>query len=190
MAMPAPLLIALAGPNGAGKSTFFESQLRVLGLPFLNADIVSRETGMDAYLAAETIASIRDQMIRRKESFVMETVFSDPVGEKVRILEGAVNEGYDVILIFIGITGPELSARRVNARVSAGGHDVPAEKLEPRYKRSLANLERAVACLPRVMIYDNSSFKNPFRMIAEYRSGSLLRKVEEPVPEWVRELPG
>ena len=184
--MAAPLLILLAGPNGAGKSTFYESHLKGLGLPFLNADVLARDTGLDAYSAADTVAAIRDQLIRRGEGFVTETVFSDPVGEKVRVLEGAVKSGYDVTLIYIGISGPDLSYRRVRARVEAGGHDVPEEKLAERYERSLANLERAIVRLPRVLVYDNSSFACPFRLLAEFRSGKATLQGTGPVAEWAK----
>lgn len=186
--MSAPLLIALAGPNGAGKSTFHETQLKRLGLPFLNADILAREIDLDGYAAAGTIAAIRDHLIRRGESFVMETVFSDPVGEKVAVLGRAADAGFDVTLIFVGIAGPDLSARRVSARVRSGGHDVPVHKLAARYERSLANLERAIRRLPRVVIYDNSSFDNPYRLLAEFKSGSLIRRDTGPMPDWAKRI--
>jgi len=184
--MSAPLLILLAGPNGAGKSTFYESHLRALGLPFLNADILAREAGIDAYLAADTIAAIRDQRISRGESFITETVLSDPFGEKVRVLREAVGSGFDVTLIYIGLQDADLSRRRVEARAAAGGHDVPVEKLAARYARSLDNLERAIEQLPRVRLYDNSSFKNPHRFLGEFDSGGVVRKSEGVLPKWAR----
>jgi predicted ABC-type ATPase len=186
--MGAPLLILLAGPNGAGKSTFYEGYFKSLGLPFLNADVLAREIGIDAYAAAKTVAAIRDQMIRRGEGFIAETVFSDPVGEKIRVLEDAAKSGYDVTLIFIGIASPDLSRRRVRARVEAGGHDVPTEKLEARYERSFANLQKAVLRLPRVLIYDNSSFEAPFRFLGEFRSGEMTRGGSVETPEWAKTL--
>lgn len=176
----------LAGPNGAGKSTFYEVYLRALELPFLNADNVARESEMDAYTAADTIAAIRDQMIRRGEGFVTETVLSDPVGEKVQVLADAAEAGFDVTLIYIGLTDADLSRRRVRARVAAGGHDVPVEKLTARYHRSLDNLERAIAQLPRVRIYDNSSFHSPYRLLAEFRDRKIIWKTTLPIPKWAR----
>ena len=176
----------LAGPNGAGKSTFYESHLKALGLPFLNADILAREAKIDAYTAADTIAAIRDQRISSGESFVTETVLSDPFGEKVRVLREAAEQGFDVTLIYIGLEDPDLSRRRVKARAAAGGHDVPVEKLAARYARSLENLERAIKQLPRVRLYDNSSFQTPHRFLGEFQSGSLTQKGGGVLPEWVR----
>ncbi len=79
-----PLMIVLAGPNGAGKSTFFTAFLKDLSLPFLNADILARKTGIDAYAAAREITAVRELFVRLKRSFVLETVLSDPLGDKVR----------------------------------------------------------------------------------------------------------
>lgn len=184
--MTAPLLIMLSGPNDAGKSTFYESHLKALGLPFLNADNLARETGMNAYDAAATIATVRDQLIKNCESFVTETVFSDPVRERVQVLADAVGLGFDVTLIYIGIESSDLSRLRVGARVAAGGHDVPVEKLEGRYRRSLENLHRAVQQLPRVRVYDNSSFDSPHRFLGEFRHGKIVKQPANvvPIPEW------
>ena len=93
----------LAGPNGAGKSTFYEAYLSGLGLPFLNANVLAKVTGMDAYEAAERISDARRIMIGRGKGFITETVFSDPVGAKVNLLAEAVEAGFDVQLIYIGI---------------------------------------------------------------------------------------
>lgn len=49
---------------------------------------------------------MRRSMIEKTRSFVTETVFSDPVGAKVRQLEEAVSGGFDVQLIFIGFESP------------------------------------------------------------------------------------
>lgn len=174
----------LAGPNGAGKTTFFEAHLRSLGLPFLNADVLARDTGLDAYRAAETIASIRDGFIARGDGFITETVLSDPFGEKVGVLADAAEAGFDVTLLYIGLADSDLSRERVRTRASAGGHDVPAEKLAARYQRSLDNLERAIARLPRVLVYDNSSFATPHRFLAEFRSGNPIRRGKGDVPAW------
>lgn len=179
-----PRLILLAGPNGAGKSTFYEAHLSHLSLPFLNADVLARHVHIDSYSAAKQVASLRDYYIKERCSFITETVFSDPVGEKVRILGTAVEEGFTVDLIYIGIDSPLQSKDRVATRVSAGGHDVPEEKLEGRYFRSLENLKRAIDTLPRVLVYDNSSSEAPHRFVAEFRDGTMFRQADEKPPHW------
>ncbi len=139
-----PTLVMLAGSNGAGKSTFYETYLSHLDLPFLNADILAKELNVDSYEAARRVAALRDFHIQQQKGFITETVLSDPVGEKVQFLKQAAAAGFDVTLVFIGIDSVDLSKKRVKTRVSAGGHDVPVDKLETRYARTLQNLEQFV----------------------------------------------
>jgi predicted ABC-type ATPase len=182
-----PVVIALAGPNGAGKSTFFEAFLRGVGLRFVNPDIIARELQIGAYEAARIADEIRYLLIDRRESFVFETVLSDPGGEKVRFLQDAATQGYTVLLCFIGLDSAESSEQRVAMRVSQGGHDVPTDKLLVRFRRSLANLARAIRDLPCVYVYDNSDLADPFRLLARFRGGKL-EQTAGPVPAWFRNL--
>ena len=123
---------------------------------------------------------------RQRESFVFETVFSDPAGRKLALLTDAVAAGYNVVICFIGISGPEISEERVAMRVSQGGHDVPPEKLILRFPRTVANLKAAIQALPVVLIFDNDDLAAPFR-VAECRNGKAAF-VADPVPEWLRAM--
>jgi predicted ABC-type ATPase len=182
-----PIVVALAGPNGAGKTTFYYAQLEPAGLRFVNADLLARELNIDPYEAAALAASIREELIRQRESFVFETVFSDPVGDKLSFLTDAAAAGYTVLLCFIGTSGPEVSEERVAMRVSQGGHDVPYEKLVSRYPRILANLREALRRLPRVWIFDNDDLRRPFRLVAICENGKLT-ELHKPAPTWLRRL--
>jgi len=182
-----PILVAIAGPNGAGKSSFFEAHLATSGLDFLNADVLAETLAIDAYAASSLADELRRQRIERRESFIFETVFSDPVGDKVEFLKSAERVGYFVFLIFIGINDPDLSSDRVAMRVSQGGHDVPAQKLAERYPRVMKNLKRALAELSNVWIYDHSDLDVGYRLVATIENGQKI-KLHEPVPEWLRVL--
>ena len=182
-----PVIVAIAGSNGAGKTTFFHAHLREAGLRFVNADDIARELDVSAYEAAEIADALRHELVRQRESFVFETVFSDPAGEKLAFLTDAAATGYNVVLCFIGISGPETSEERVAMRVSQGGHDVPPEKLLTRFPRTVANLKAAIQTLPVVLIFDNDDLAAPFRKVAEYRNGRAVF-VADPVPEWLRAM--
>jgi len=169
-----PIVVAIAGSNGAGKSTFYHAHLADAGLRFVNADELAAALDLGAYEAADIAAAIRRQLLEQGEGFVFETVFSDPHGAKVAELEAAVRNGAQVVLIFIRIDSPETSRQRVSMRVMQGGHDVPDEKLEARFARTLANLERAVRALPLVLVFENSDLARPYRLEAVYRDGERI----------------
>jgi predicted ABC-type ATPase len=179
-----PIIVAIAGPNGAGKSTFYEAHLQPAGLRFVNADELARELGVDAYQAAEVAGQLRRALVEQGESFVFETVFSDPVGDKLEFLKDAEKKGYTVVLCFIGLNGPGLSEERVAMRVLQGGHDVPTEKLRTRYPRTMENLAKAIKELAHVIVFDNSDLRRPFRKVAAYELGRMVEK-QVPLPRWL-----
>lgn len=182
-----PIVVAIAGANGAGKSTFFEAHLQSSGLRFLNADAVAKELAVDAYEAARMMAALRTELVNQRESFIFETVFSDPVGDKLSFLKRAAQSGYAVVLCFVGIADADTSEERVSMRVSQGGHDVPTEKLIERFPRTLANLAAALRELPCVLVFDNDDLKTPFRQVAAYTSGQAVQ-LNEPIPAWFKRL--
>lgn len=179
-----PIVVAVAGPNGAGKSTFFAAHLQPAGLRFVNADEIGRELGVGAYEAAEAAGHIRLALLEQRESFVFETVFSDPAGEKLGFLLQAEKRGYAVILCFVGLDGPGQSEERVAMRVLQGGHDVPTEKLRDRFPRTMGNLRRAIEELPRVLVFDNGDLARPFRHVASFERGKLV-EMHPPLPRWL-----
>lgn len=169
-----PIVIAIAGSNGAGKSTFFNTYLSDGGLRFVNADVIAGELDIPAYDAAEVAAAIRSSLVNQRESFVFETVLSDPVGDKVDALAGYADLGYTVVLFFIRIAEVSQSIGRVALRVARGGHDIPDEKLRSRFERTKANLERAIDRLPHVVIYDNSDLRQPYQLAEVYEDGKRV----------------
>lgn len=188
-----PLLTVLAGPNGAGKSTFHQHFLARRGLPFVNADVIARELsptdpGPFAAVAAELAGRERWGRLERGESFIFETVFSDPAGEKVEFLKAAQARGYVVNLVFIGLENSALSFGRVKLRVATGGHSVPEDRVHQRFPRILVNLARAVAFVDRAYLFDNSEIGSPYRFVALFIRGELARSSSS-LPRWARSLP-
>jgi len=172
----------LAGPNGAGKTTFYE---RVIapgrpGLPFVNADRIARdrfpgEEVARAYEAAEIAARARDALIAARIDFCAETVFSH--ASKVDLVTDAVVAGYDVVLHVLMI--PEaLCAPRVAARIAAGGHAVPVDKLAARYARLWPLVAAALPHCHRAGFYDNARDDGPVE-VAAFRHG-----IADYAPRW------
>jgi predicted ABC-type ATPase len=182
-----PIVVALAGPNGAGKSTFFDAYLARTGLYFVNADVLALSLTMNPYSAANLVDTLRRQLVEHRKSFIFETVFSDPVGNKLDFLKDTESAGYTVVLVFIGIAGPEISDDRVAMRVSQGGHDVPRKKLVERFPRIMNNLKRAMAELSNVWVYDHSELDQGYRLVAMRENGQEI-KLHKPIPDWLHTL--
>ena len=144
-----PVLLVIAGPNGAGKTTFYETSLeRQLRIPFVNADRIAKslpkgDSARPDEVAFRAAKLMREQLVSSRVSFCMETVFSDPVGDKLSFFRESQAAGYVVSMIFIGLASAELSSRRVEQRVADGGHDVPANRILERFPRVMANLASA-----------------------------------------------
>ena len=192
-----PSLVFVAGPNGSGKSTFFAEYLAPLGLPYVNADEIARwlrasdpeasTTDLDrrAFREAERL---RAALLEAGVSFATETVFSDPVGAKLRFLRSARRRGFATFLVFICLESAALSIARVHQRTQQGGHDIPDATLRARYPRTLANLRAAIPLVDEAFLFDNSSFETPYRIVAVYRDGALVSR-HPPLPGWTRGLP-
>ena len=182
-----PVIVALAGPNGAGKTTFYHAHLQAAGLRFVNADVLAKELDLATYEAVRVADALRRELVNQRESFVFETVFSDPIGDKLKFLLEAAEAGYTVVLCFIGISGPETSEQRVAMRVTQGGHNVPTGKLVERFPRTMNNLRAAIQKLPNIWFFDNDDLRRPFRLCAVLECGTTVR-LHQPIPRWLRPL--
>jgi predicted ABC-type ATPase len=174
-----PVVVMLAGSNGAGKTTFYRRYLPGTGLPFVNADEIARAIDprlpeTNSYQAMQLADVLRADLIQHRLSFCMETVLSDTHGAKLGFLEQARKVGYCIVVIFIRIASPDLSAARVSQRVLQGGHDVPASKLRERFPRTQSNAAKAMAIAHLGIVLDNSSARAPYAWRETWRNGRLI----------------
>lgn len=174
----------VVGPNGAGKSTFVELTLGplLIGSQFVNADEIAKKRWPEdplshAYDAAAIAAATRDRLIELGRSFIAETVFSHP--SKLQLIDRAQAAGYTVVVHALLIP-EDLAVRRVRARVQAGGHDVPEEKIRQRYQRLWGLVAAAMARSEIATGYDNSRREGP-RIVAQLSGGQLLGAPDWPV---------
>ncbi len=167
----------VVGSNGAGKSTFVRYTLapRLPGSVFVNADVIAarRWPGAESahgYEAAEIAARTRSSLIVARRPFIAETVFSHP--SKVELIEDAVAAGYYVALHVIMV--PEhLAIARVRARVKAGGHDVPVDKISGRYQRLWELVARAGDMVHTATLWDNAGRTGP-EIVALFEHGIVV----------------
>ena len=137
----------VVGPNGAGKSTFIALVLlpEVPDSILVNADEIAaarwpEDQAAHAYDAAAIADETRTRLLLEGQSFIAETVFSHP--SKLQLIDDARQRGYRVVLQVVMVP-EDVSVVRVAARVAAGGHDVPQEKVRQRWRRLWANVASA-----------------------------------------------
>jgi predicted ABC-type ATPase len=185
--MADPVLHLIAGPNGAGKSTLFDLVIGpVTGLEFVNADVIAArqwpgDESAHAYDASRLAADRREELLAARTSFVTETVFSHE--SKVDLVRSAAGAGY-LVTLHIVLVPEELAVARVASRVENDGHDVPEDKVRSRYQRLWSLVAEAITLVDVAQVYDNSSAKEPFRLVATFDRGVPIAK-----PAWPRWTP-
>lgn len=172
--MPRPQLWIIAGPNGAGKTSLVSESKDSLGLPedaFINPDAITlsylQEQGIESWKEAppevlkETFIRAANDAERLLEArmetggiAVVESVLSTT--KYCKLVERVRELGGELKLIYVALKSAELSKARVGLRVLKGGHDVPADKLDARWKKSLELLPWFAFRADEFWIIDNS----------------------------------
>lgn len=130
----------------------------------------------------------RELIMKEKQSFAFETVFSHwkllPNGtheSKIDDIKGMQRGGYVVVLIFVGLTSPQLSVLRVQNRKRTGGHDVPRDKLLERFPRTQAAIGQAATVADLTLMVDNSLDESAaFQFVRAQRKKRVLFDIREP----------
>jgi len=71
-------------------------------------------------------------------------------------MQYAKSIGYRVELVFVTTFDHEINKARVRMRVEQGGHDIPPDRIEAGYARSMKQLADAVRIADEATVYDNS----------------------------------
>lgn len=185
MTLPIRQIVVIAGPNGAGKSTLAPILLRdQLGLlEFINADTVAAglsgfQPETAALEAGRIVLKRMCELAARKLSFAFETALA--TRSYANWLAGLKQDGYRVSRLYVWLQSPELALRRVQQRVAAGGHDIPAEVIRRRYGKGVRNFFSLYQPLADEWgVYDNSAAGAP-RLIA---SGHLTSSQQVALPD-------
>jgi predicted ABC-type ATPase len=185
-----PLLVTIAGVNGAGKSTITARLRQEPGFPsnYINPDEIAltltdiTDPIKRAYTAARKADEQRNIWLADRQSMAFETVMSHP--SKIEFMQSAKNVGYNIMLVFVGLSSPELSFQRVSQRVQSGGHDVPIDKIIARYQRVMDLLPSALEVADRALVYDNSDDSAEARLVLSLNRGQVKYQSND-MPEWL-----
>lgn len=206
-----PPAFVLAGHNGSGKSTLWYERLAgKLRIPLINADRLTLSilpdpepaTGrLPAWaqdlrdddvrwhrLSQEAVRALKNLVMAEAMPFAFETVFShwkpkaggghDSKADDIRQMQQA---GYFVVLLFVGLTSPQLSIARVLTRKQQGGHDVPLDKLIERFPRTQAAIGHAASIADLTLMFDNSrGVSDAFTLVRAQKKRAVLFDVRDP----------
>jgi len=203
--MTPPVLYVLAGVNGAGKSSIGGHLLQREGLTWFNPDTFARElkaaTGCDQETAN---AHAWEEGMRRFDEAAakgLNYAFETTLGGKTvtaKILKAT--KTHDVLIWFCVLSSPELHIARVEARVAAGGHLIPEEKIRERYPQAQLNLIKLMPHVAYIKVYDNTAeaaadgtVPDPV-LVLEMENGQVVwpapddLKALQRVPEWTKPI--
>jgi predicted ABC-type ATPase len=155
-------------------------------LGFMDGRLHFAGGAVNSYLTLVAVEFLRQKLLRQKTSFTFETVMSH--ASKVDLLAQAQAAGYRTYLYFVATDDPAINISRVRNRVRLGGHDVPADRIEKRYHRSLGLLMDAIRHANRAYIFDNSgdSTEGKQTWLAEITEGEKLELKTDKVPSWFK----
>ena len=166
-----PRLYILSGCNGAGKTTASYTLLPEMleCREFVNSDEFAKSLSPFDPSAASVSASrymllkIR-YLLSKRADFSIETTLA--TRSLLNIIKEAKRMGYTVTLLYFWLNTPELAIKRVQARVRAGGHNIPEDTVRRRYVMGLKYFFETYAPVSdRWVLADNS--KTPFTVVAE-----------------------
>lgn len=157
-----PNLYIIAGPNGAGKTTCAMTVLpEYLAVEnYVNADAIASALSpfhpeREALAAGRLMLGKIKELIAKQEHLAFETTLASR--SFVPLVHEAREQGYNIYVIFIFLANSTVAKKRVAFRVKAGGHNIPGDVIERRYKAGLINLfDLYMPIVDGWYIYDNT----------------------------------
>lgn len=178
-----------AGVNGAGKTSIYKSiyyndnkNEKRINTDEMVARLGSwKDNNLQIKCAREAIRLIKEY-ISQGISFNQETTLSGK--SIIRNIKMAKDNGFQVVINYIGVDSPEIAKERVKIRVENGGHGIPDKDIERRYYDSLNNLKDIISICDEINIYDNTT---RFREVINIENGHLIWK-SNIIPQWIKDI--
>lgn len=164
-------LYIIAGCNGSGKTTASYTLLPELleCSEFVNSDEFAKSLSpfdpSEASVSASRYMLMKIKyLLEREVDFAIETTLA--TRSLAKIIMEAKEKGYHVTIIYFWLNSTSIAKERVQARVAAGGHNIPDDVIVRRYYLGLKYLfDNYIGLSDRWVLADNS--KIPFTVIAE-----------------------
>ncbi|MGN0637308.1 MAG: zeta toxin family protein [Huintestinicola sp.] len=164
----------IGGVNGVGKSSLtgvLKALRNDMGI------IIECET-------CENAKALSADCLEKGIDFTEETTLS---GKKtLKTIIAAKEKDYYIRLYYVAVSSAEESVRRIENRVSKGGHNIPEEDVKRRFSHRYDDFLTILPYCSEVHFYDN---ENGFEEVGEYGNGTLTVTAEIP-PKWLCDLKG
>ena len=187
-----PRLYIISGCNGAGKTTASYTMLPEMleCSEFVNSDEFAK--GLSPFQPEKAsiqasrymLTKIR-YLLKRQKDFAVETTLA--TRSLLKTVQLAQSAGYTVTLLYFWLNSPELAIERVQARVEAGGHNIPEETIRRRYQVGIDYFFHYYSPIcERWILADNSQI--PFRVIAEGSKDTIINIKDEETFQKIRSI--
>ena len=177
--------------------------LRASGTDYFNPDEAARRIRDESPAIGETEANAAAwregrRLLERAISERLDFAFETTLGGKTmtRLLEQALDQGFEVRVWYVGLASIELHIARVRSRVMKGGHNISDEKIRERFNASRLNLIRLLPHLTELRAYDNSREADPHAgdapepvLILHTKQGRIVSSCDPAsTPEWAKPI--
>lgn len=191
MSEPTAVMFVFAGNNGSGKSTIRNLIIDRLGIS-VNVDpdalarrIDNKNPEKHRVSAGKEAIKLVRECIKNKRDFSIETTLAG--GNAIRQMHEAKDNGFEVIMFYVGLGDFRLNIDRVAARVKNGGHDIPTEDIIRRDQTSMQNLLAYLYLLDHLIVIDNSDLDGVIVLEADFKH-NVIKFKDETIPKWVKTI--
>ncbi|ACT00502.1 zeta toxin family protein [Paenibacillus sp. JDR-2] len=183
---PLATMFVFAGNNGSGKSTIRNLIIDRLGVSVnIDPDALARRIDSvnperrKVSAGKDAIKLVRECILHRRD-FTVETTLAG--GNVIRQMREAKDNGFEVIMFYVGLGDVLLNIERVAARVRNGGHHIETADILRRHQTSLNNLIAHLDLIDHLIVIDNSSTEGEIVLEAHR---ATIKYYEKCMPEWV-----
>ncbi|WP_042199118.1 zeta toxin family protein [Paenibacillus camerounensis] len=182
-------MFVFAGNNGSGKSTIRNLIVDRLGVSVnIDPDALARkinniDSEKSKLSAGKEAIRIARECIRNKWDFTVETTLAG--GNVIRQMKDAKEQGFEIIMFYVGLGDVRLNIERVALRVKNGGHHIEKEDIIRRNVTSMNNLLSHLDLIDQLIVIDNSKADGEF--VLETDKSGIKYYLNE-LPEWTQEI--
>ncbi len=174
----------IAGANGVGKTSLYQilKSSDDLGERINIDEIVSSKGSWKDKLlqikAGRTAMSLLNKYIANDITFHQETTL--PGNVILKHIKKAKTKGFEIRLYFVGVESVDVSLKRVEKRVTKGGHGIDEVTIRKRFESMPEQLKSILYLCDTASFYDNTV---RFRRLA-LTKGDVIFDCDRDLPAW------